>query len=222
MNQILENKSINLDKINKKETLYSPKILSLKFLFWISIFLTIFFIIFYFFLRYNSLKKEQISKSLINNFGITTLYNTNNNYLTSRTSSVVQENSPFVIGLINIDKINLTYPILSNTNEELLKIAPCYFYGPMPNEIGNLCIAGHNNANNTIFGRLYLLDYGDIISIYDLNGRKLDYTIYEKSEVEANDTTCISQDTNNSRIVTLITCNTLKGTRVIIKAKENR
>ena len=31
-------------------------------------------------------------------------------------------------------KQNITYPILSTTSEELLKISPCRFYGPMPNE----------------------------------------------------------------------------------------
>lgn len=222
MNQILENKLNNLPQLNKKETIYDQKLISLKFTFWISLMFVIFFIIFYFFLRYNSSKKEQISKSLVSNFGITTLYSNNNDYVTSRTSIATNEVNPFVIGLIKIDKINLTYPILSNTDDELLKIAPCYFYGPMPNEIGNLCIAGHNNANNTIFGRLNLLNYGDIISIYDLNGNQLDYKIYEISEVKADDLSCTNQDTNNLRIVTLITCNTLKGTRVIIKAKENR
>ena len=222
MNQILENKLNNLPQLNKKETLYDQKLINLKFTFWISLMFVIFFIIFYFFLRYNSSKKEQISKSLVSNFGITTLYSNNNDYVTSRTSIATNEVNPFVIGLIKIDKINLTYPILSNTDDELLKIAPCYFYGPMPNEIGNLCIAGHNNANNTIFGRLNLLNYGDIISIYDLNGNQLDYKIYEISEVKADDLSCTNQDTNNLRIVTLITCNTLKGTRVIIKAKENR
>jgi len=89
-------------------------------------------------------------------------------------------------------------------------------------KLGNLCIAGHNYANQTHFAKLSSLKEGDIIQIYDLNGNQVDYTIFHKSEVYANDISCINQDVNNTRQVTLITCNTIKGTRIVIKAKENR
>lgn len=128
--------------------------------------------------------------------------------------------SPFVIGLIEIDKINLLYPILSTTSDESLNIAPCRFYGPMPNEVGNLCIAGHNNANDKLFGKLDLLNKNDIIKIYDLNGNVIDYCIYDIRKIQANDTSCINQDTNGVKEISLITCNNLKGSRLLIKAKE--
>ena len=92
----------------------------------------------------------------------------------------------------------------------------------MPNEIGNLCIAGHNNADNTIFGKLYLLELEDLIDIYDLTGNKVSYKIYDKYETTYNDTSCLNQNTNNSKEITLITCNTIKNTRHIIKANENK
>ena len=41
-----------------------------------------------------------------------------------------------------------------------------------------------------------------------------------KLEVPANDTSCMNQNTNGTREITLITCNTIKGTRIVIKAKE--
>lgn len=216
MNQILENKL--LTKSTPLKTSNSLK--KFKFVLVFSILIIALCIIIYLFSKYNSYKKEKISKSLVTNFGITTLYANNNNYIATKATNNIEE--PFVIGLLKIDKINLMYPILSNTSEELLKISPCRFYGPMPNEIGNLCIAGHNYANQKHFGKLTSLEINDIFQVYDLNGNYIDYIIYEIKEVPANDTSCINQITNNLREVTLITCNTIKGTRIAVKAKENR
>ena len=48
--------------------------------------------------------------------------------------------------------------VISKTNDELLKLSICRYYGPMPNEIGNLCIAGHNYKNNLMFSKLNKLN----------------------------------------------------------------
>lgn len=193
-----------------------------KFIFIFSIIICILLIAIYIISSYLNSKNEKLSKSLINNFGITTLYSNSVDYsafkLNTNNNSI---SNPFVIGLIKIDKINLTYPILSSTTDELLKISPCYFYGCMPNEVGNLCIAGHNYSNDTIFGKVDLLSIGDIIRIYDLNSNFIDYIIYSIYEVSPNNTSCLNQNTYGKKEVTLITCNTLKGTRLILKAKEN-
>ena len=218
MNQILGNKlELNYTKYHSNNSNKKFKII-----FVISLIFILFFIIFYFLLKYNANKKEKLSKNLTSNFSIQTLYSTDNNYSATRTSVLNNEISsePFVIGLLKIDKIGLMYPILSTVSDELLEISPCRFYGPMPNEIGNLCIAGHNYINQKHFGKLSSLTSNDIIEIYDLNSNKIDYIIYEKSEVTADDTSCMSQNTNGIREVTLITCYTIKGTRIVIKAKE--
>lgn len=213
MNQILgENPKIEF-------THQKNNIKKFKIIFWFFIFLSISSIILFIFLKYNAYKKEKISKNLINNFGITTLYSTSNNYTTNYTN-LNQQKNPFVIGLIQIDKINLLYPILSETSEDSLNISPCRFYGPMPNEIGNLCIAGHNNANDKLFGKLDLLNINDTIRIYDLKGSYIDYYIYNRTQIKANDTSCMNQNTNGQREITLITCNNLKSSRLLIKAKE--
>ena len=213
MNQILGNQNSN----------YSSTSFSLqkkfKIIFWISLSSIAVFIIFYFFMQYNSWKNEKVSENFSNHFTLRNLYSNTNNYISQRTN--IEKENPFVIGLLKIDKINLMYPILSHTSEELLKISPCYLSGPMPNEIGNLCIAGHNYANQTHFGKLSSLEEGDIIQIYDINSNALNYRIYKITEVAANDTSCLSQNTNGTKEVTLITCNTIKGTRIVVKAKEN-
>lgn len=215
MNQILENKFKNF-KIESKSSINKMKIV-----FCISVFAIILFLIFYFFLQYNSWQKEKISQNLANNFNIRNLYSNSENY-SAKKLILTEDVEPFVIGLIQIDEIGVIYPILSSSSEELLKISPCRFYGPMPNEVGNLCIAGHNYANQKHFARLSLLEKGDSFLIYDLNGNSITYIVYEKTEVNANDTSCMNQNTEGRKEVTLITCNTLKGTRIVIKAKENR
>lgn len=213
MNQILGNEP-KIEFTYKKDNIKKFKII-----FWFFIFISIFSIILFFFLKYNSSQKEKISKSLIDNFSITTLYSNSNEY-SAHFTNLTKEENPFVIGLIQIDKIDLLYPILSTSSEDLLNISPCRFYGPMPNETGNLCIAGHNNANDKLFGKLDLLNINDNIKIYDLNGSYINYYIYDKREIKANDTSCIDQNTDGMREVTLITCNNLKGSRLLIKAKE--
>ena len=125
-----------------------------------------------------------------------------------------------VIGIIQIDKINIEYPILSKTNDELLKISPCKFFGPDPNKVGNLCIAGHNFDDDRFFSKLSLLDVGDIIKIYAPANVCVYYKVYEMYEIEKNDMSCTSQETNGNKEITLITCNNINKKRLILKAKE--
>ena len=187
-----------------------------------SILLCILLILFYLYTIFQSLQNEKLSQSYLQSFQLSTLYV---NQVYQNTSAEKMEHSltspdPFVIGILEIPRIGITYPILSTTTDELLKISPCRFAGPMPNEVGNLCIAGHNNANGTLFGKTYLLNLNDEIKIYDLSGNAISYYIFNKFEVDASNTSCLSQDTGGEKQITLITCNNLKGSRTIIKAKN--
>lgn len=167
-------------------------------------------------------KQEKLSKTLLNNYSLTTLYqNLEDTQNTVRPQKVqVTYSNPFVIGMIRIDKINVNYPILSESNRDLLKISLCRFAGPMPNEIGNLCIAGHNYVDYKMFSRLHELENGDVIDIYDLNGTKITYIVFDKFEVKPNDLSCTSQNVGENKIVTLLTCNNVNGKRTVVKAKE--
>lgn len=124
------------------------------------------------------------------------------------------------VGKINIPKIKVNYPILSEASVELLKISPCKFYGPEPNEIGNFCVAGHNYKTEQFFSKVLKLVVGDVIEITDVSGRTIKYSVFDKYEVVPEDTSCTSQDTNGKKIVTLITCTNDNKRRVIIHAKE--
>ena len=206
MNQIL----FNPQKIaNNYRKLKSYRILFIILLF------IIFILLFSLFIKLNKNDvDEQISKKLSSSYSVSTLYSDNS------TITTTLDNDPFVIGIIKIDKINLNYSILSVSNNDLLDISVCRFAGPMPNEIGNLCIAGHNYVDYKFFSRLNELELGDNITIFGLNGVSKDYTIYDMYEIKPSDTSCTTQDTNNLRIVTLITCNNVNGKRLVVQAKE--
>lgn len=170
-------------------------------------------------------KNEKISEQLMDIYNISTLYSNNSDYFTQLLESSHNQNkssnnySPFVIGIVKIDKINLNYPILSESSKELLDISICRFAGPMPNEIGNLCIAGHNYVDYKLFSRLHELEIDDIIKIYDLSGRMIEYRVSKKYEVEVTDMSCTSQNTDGKSIITLLTCNNVSGKRLVVVAE---
>lgn len=122
------------------------------------------------------------------------------------------------VAIINIPKINVNYAVLSETTDELLKISPCKFWGPEPNEVGNFCIVGHNYRNSKFFSKVPTLEVGDTIELSDLSGRTLTYEVYDKYTVDPTDTSCTSQLTNGKKEITLITCTDDSKQRVIVKA----
>ena len=184
---------------------------------------------------YSYNQKENVSKNLLNAISVTKLYSNNQDYTTpnieennsnvlnlsdSTEMSANNTKDPFVIGIIQINKINVNYPILSKTTKELLKVSLCRCAGPMPNQVGNLCIAGHNLVDYKLFSRLNEINLKDIIKIYDLNGNMKEYEVCKKYEVIPTNLSCLSQNTNGKKIVTLLTCNNVNGKRLIVVAKE--
>ena len=128
------------------------------------------------------------------------------------------------IGILNIPSLNIEYPILSTTNEKNLKVSLTKYWGGNPNEVGNLCVSGHNYKNSKFFGKLQNIKNGDIIQITDLNGQTLDYKVYDTKIVDPSDTSCTSQLTNGNIEITLITCYYENGSahaskRFIVKAR---
>lgn len=208
MNQILYTENIE----NRKKY-----IKRFKFQFFISLIIIILFTIYLLYFYNSKLKKESLSNGLLNRFNIEHIYSKKEDYSIIELN---QNSNYFVIGIIEIPKLNINYPILSDLSDELLKISACRFYGPPPNEIGNLCIAAHNYDDNRFFSNLYKLEIGDKINIYDSKNSLIIYYVYDKYETDKNDITCTSQNTYGKKEITLITCNNFNGNRLIIKAKE--
>ena len=124
----------------------------------------------------------------------------------------------YTIGRINIPKIGVDYSIFSETTTELLKKSPCKFWGANPNQVGNFCIVGHNYRNKLFFSKVPTLEYGDIIEITDLSGKTVKYSVYDKHEVDPEDTSDTTQLTNGRTEITIITCTNDSKRRVIVKA----
>lgn len=195
------------------------KLLFLKIILFVSLIGVMLFSLLFVLYIYDITKINKTSKNLANSFSVSYLYANNNSYLSSAENN---ENflTPFIIGIIKIDKIKLDYPILSKESDELLKIAPCRFAGPLPNDIGNICIAGHNYLDNTFFAKIGALEIGDEIKIYGTDGDLVTYSVFNKTEVDSSDLSCTSQETSGKRMVTLMTCNSIKQTRKILQAVE--
>lgn len=123
-------------------------------------------------------------------------------------------------GTLSIPVIGISYPILTKQSEELLKISLCKYWGPNPNEPGNYCIVGHNYASGKMFGKLSQVNIGDTVTLKDLSGKVITYSIYNKYPVEPTDVSCTSQLTNGNRELTLITCTDYGKRRLVVKARE--
>lgn len=125
-----------------------------------------------------------------------------------------------VIGIVNVPKINVKYPIIEETSEALLKVSICKFWGPNANEMGNLCLVGHNYKNSRFFSKVPTLVCGDIVEVTDLDGKTVQYEAYDIYTVDPSDTRCTSQLTQGKREITLITCTDDTKQRVVVKCTE--
>ncbi len=130
------------------------------------------------------------------------------------------------LATVYIPSINVKYPVLlpaaqtTEAIESILKVSPCKFWGPEVNEVGNFCIVGHNYRNTKFFSKVPTLSNGDIIEVTGVDGRKVNYAVYDKYTVQPEDVSCTSQLTNGRKEVTLITCTDDSSLRWIIKARE--
>lgn len=211
MNQILFTRDNYTFKKNIKN---KKKLKNFRLQFFTSLITIVCSILYFLYFSYNRNEKHKISKNLLNHFNIEHIYSNSQGY------TVKNLNNNMIIGIIEIPKINIKYPIFANSNDDLLKIAPCRFYGSYPNETGNLCIAAHNYNDNRFFSNLYKLSIGDKINIYDSNNYCFSYYIYDKFEITSdNDINFIIQNTNYNREITLITCNNINKRKLIVRAK---
>lgn len=125
-----------------------------------------------------------------------------------------------VEAIIRIPRLEINYPVIAETSEELLKISINKYWGPAPNEVGNYCVVGHNYKSKKMFGRLSEVVNGDIVELEGIDGEVVKYSVYDKYTVDPTDTRCTSQLTNGRREVTLITCTNYGTQRLVVKARE--
>ena len=125
-----------------------------------------------------------------------------------------------VVGIIEIPKINIQYPILNQTNDDSMQYSITKFAGEEINSIGNFVVAGHNYLDGSMFGRVKQLEIGDEIKLTDLYNNTVTYEIFEIYSVDPNDTSILESVEEDTREVTLITCTKGHVERLITKARE--
>ncbi len=126
-----------------------------------------------------------------------------------------------VLGQLVIEKIGVRQNILSKTESGSLKLGVTKFYPPEVdiNEAGNFCICGHNW--NNILKRLDEMNIGDQFYLITRETKeRIDYEIYDKYSCDPTDLSCLDQNQDGNKEVTLITCNPGGLTRLICKARE--
>jgi LPXTG-site transpeptidase (sortase) family protein len=126
-----------------------------------------------------------------------------------------------VVAKLEIPKIELETYII-NFSESALNVSVTKFWGANANEPGNFCIAGHNFKNKNMFHNLKELEIGDEFKVKDNKVGIVNYEIYNIYTVVPEDVSCLSQNTNGEREVTLITCTNDSKKRIIIKSREKR
>lgn len=238
-----------MNQILVSEKLYvTPELKRKKRLFKIEFFLSVFLVCvlssYYIYAEYDRNKSEQVSQQLLEEVqsdtttreaknddvmiivvdGDSSSQNNNDDSkevdITSSTYTASNGKKYSTEAVVTIPTIGISYPVLSETSDELLEISVNKYWGPSPNEVGNYCIVGHNYRNGKMFGRLSKLVNGDIVELKDLSGRILKYKVYNKYVVQPTDTRCTSQLTNGKKELTLITCTNYGQERLVLKCRE--
>lgn len=240
MNQILVTEKLYITpELRRKKKLY-------KLQFFFCIFLVCLLFSYYIYAEYDRSKSEEVSKEILSGImqekvADTTVKKIDDVIIvaleeeeieqipevTEQEPSTIeyqtQEGEKYTIeAIVRIPRLDINYPVISETSEELLKISVNKYWGPKPNEIGNYCIVGHNYKNKKMFGRLSETVMNDIIELEDMDHNIIKYQVYDKYTINPTDTACTTQLTNGRREVTLITCSNYGTQRLVVKAKEIR
>jgi len=237
MNQILVTEKLYMTpELKKKKKLFKIE-------FFLSVFLVCILSSYYIYAEYNRNESEQVSQQILADVKLdTTTKELNENDIMvividgDESEQIIEpiiEEQPDISkyttdkgveynteAVITIPKIDISYPVLAETSDELLEVSVNKYWGPEPNEIGNYCIVGHNYKNGKMFGRLSELVNGDSVKLQDLSGRVLTYKVYNKYVVKPTNTKCTSQLTNGKKELTLITCTNYGKDRLIVKCRE--
>lgn len=134
----------------------------------------------------------------------------------TKTKGTAIINNYVVYGKIEISSVGLKYPILEY-NEATLKNSICNLSSRQIDGTGNLCIAGHNTSNGTLFGKLKKVKCGDIIEVTNVYGKKYKYIVYSITAVEPDDNSLLAP--SEKPIVTLITCTNSAKQRLIVQGQ---
>ena len=94
------------------------------------------------------------------------------------------------------------------------------FSGPQANEIGNYCVAGHNNRDGTMFGKTSHLKIGDTIKLTNLKNETIEYKIFKIYSIDPSDVTCANSVDQTTRHIKKKKRTNGHKNRLITKARQ--
>lgn len=113
------------------------------------------------------------------------------------------------IGYLDIEKIDLSLPVMNKWSYSRLKIAPCRQFGSSRTD--DLVIAAHNYK--AFFKRLKELEEGDSVVITDMEGIVVKYTVSRKDTVYPDDVEAVQKSGHD---LVLYTCTPGGAKRVAV------
>lgn len=136
------------------------------------------------------------------------VHSLNNSYVSNML--VVNIDGYDFVGYISIPKLGLELPVMSETDMELMRIAPCRFSGSPKTE--NLVVGAHNYK--THFGNIEELSEGDTVIFTDMEGNVRNYSVsYTELLLE----TDVLELQNSGFPLTIYTCTYDGESRVTVR-----
>jgi len=119
-----------------------------------------------------------------------------------------------MIGTLRIPGLNMELPILSSWSYELLDIAPCRYFGSLPDE--NMILMGHNYKSH--FTPLHNISVGTAVEFEDVNGVVSRFTVAQTEILHESHPDRLHSD----HPLTLFTCTAGGQNRLVVRcAAEN-
>lgn len=107
-----------------------------------------------------------------------------------------------VIARLDIAKLNLSLPVLSETSDKALKVSACRYEGALG---GNMAITGHDYHSGAIFGNLSKMNAGDDVLLTGKDGKTYAYTVYAVDHIKPDDAEALD-NTEYDNELSLLTC----------------
>ncbi|WP_308585152.1 sortase [uncultured Holdemanella sp.] len=116
------------------------------------------------------------------------------------------------VGMIEIPALDIKLPVTSIFTYELMKVAPCRYYGTPYKK--NMVIAAHNSWYH--FGRLNTLKAKNKVIFTDAAGNRF---VYRVDAIEALRPNSVKDVTSGKWPLTLFTCTLDAQNRVVVRCK---
>lgn len=160
---------------------------------------------------YNNYQEQQYYKETEN--VLSTLENKELNH-NENDELTVNVNGYEYIGFVEIPKIEIKLPVLSEWDYARLKIAPCRQFGSINTD--DIVIAAHNYKKH--FGNLSSLSIGDEIALTDTSKNEYFYSV---ARIEVLNPTDVEKVQNSGYDLVLYTCTYGGKTRVTLFCNKN-